>query len=428
MSRLAVATEALQSKNYRRFFIGAFLSNCGTWMQEAAVPYVLFQLRHDPALIGIGAFLGIIPYSLVAPIGGSIADRFNRRRVLLITQSLSIIGPLILAIAWWSGSRSIPLIFLILTIDAAISGIAVPSWVSYMTDCVPREAIGNAVTLNSAQLNAARGVGPVLAGLILSLFGPGYAFLFNALSFLAVVIAVALTHPLREVKPTQSKPLQSLIEGYRYVAKSSTLLLCITFGFLLGSCGMTVFWLMPTFIAHVFHASSLAYGLLAGAAGLGTVVGVLVVSVVAQKRKRSAIIRLFMPIFAGVLFLFAHLNVLFVAWCVMFVSGVTYMCVISVVLSSVQYASTDALRGRVTSAYIMTVTLALPLGTLVEGFVAKNHGAPVALDYAAGILMAAGILVNVVPSLAARFDWEAVPETKFDEELAPIEVVGVEAN
>lgn len=369
------------------------------------MPFVLFEISGNQALVGLAVFLGTIPFALMSSFGGVIADRFDRRKVLLISQSLAAVGPILLAIAWSTNHHSPVLIIAILTLGGINAGLSAPSWIAFMTDCVPREIIPNAITLNAAQFNAARGFGPVLAGIVLHAFGPTWAFLINAASFIFVVGALALIKPLRSPERREKRRVWGeLADGFKYVRGHSAVFVAMSLGFLLASCGMTVFWLMPSFAKNVFETNSLGYGFLTGAMGLGSIVGVVLISVLTQTWKRSHIVRRLLPLFGLGLLVFSRLHVLSIAVVVLFCCGMLFISLVSVALTTVQYASTDAMRGRVTSSYLMVVTAAFPVGALIEGIVARQFGAPLALSVAASLLLAEGIFFNLFPGVARNLD------------------------
>jgi transposase InsO family protein len=256
------------------------LSNSGTWVQNLTVPYVVFQLTHSSTWVGIAAFSQLAPMAMMSPLGGTIADRLDRRRVLLVTQVAMGVGAIMMGGAWVTGVASVPVIIGLVAVGGVITGINAPAWQAFVSELVPRDALLNAVTLNSAQFNAARAFGPALGGLVLVTLGPGPAFFINAASYGAVLVALALIATPK--RPPVSTPRPPILSDARatigYVQDRRGMLACYVAVVALGLFGQPIFSLVIVFAEEVFQVGGLRYGLLSAALGIGSVIAAPVVA------------------------------------------------------------------------------------------------------------------------------------------------------
>ena len=274
------AAAAFRFRNFRLFWIGALLSNSGTWVQNLTVPYVVFQLTHSSTWVGIAAFSQLAPMAMMSPLGGTIADRLDRRRVLLVTQVAMGVVAIMMGGAWVTGVASVPVIIGLVAVGGVITGINAPAWQAFVSELVPRDALLNAVTLNSAQFNAARAFGPALGGLVLVTLGPGPAFFINAASYGAVLVALALVATPK--RPPVSTPRPPILSDARatigYVQDRRGMLACYVAVVALGLFGQPIFSLVIVFAEEVFQVGGLRYGLLSAALGIGSVIAAPVVA------------------------------------------------------------------------------------------------------------------------------------------------------
>jgi MFS family permease len=256
------------------------LSNSGTWVQNLTVPYVVFQLTHSSTWVGIAAFSQLAPMAMMSPLGGTIADRLDRRRVLLVTQVAMGVVAIMMGGAWVTGVASVPVIIGLVAVGGVITGINAPAWQAFVSELVPRDALLNAVTLNSAQFNAARAFGPALGGLVLVTLGPGPAFFINAASYGAVLVALALIATPK--RPPVSTPRPRILSDARatigYVQDRRGMLACYVAVVALGLFGQPIFSLVIVFAEEVFQVGGLRYGLLSAALGIGSVIAAPVVA------------------------------------------------------------------------------------------------------------------------------------------------------
>src|SRR4051812_44822133 len=255
-------------RDFSLFFSAALLSNTGTWMQTITVPYVLDQLTHSTVWVGVGAFCTFFPATVVGPVAGSLADRYSRRTVLLCSQVVLMLSALALWGVWVSGIATPPLIVGCVIVGAIGAGITIAAWQSFVPQLVPPEAMVSAVRLNGMQFTGARAFGPALAGLVLAQFGPGTAFLANALSFLLVIGALLLIRARpQKMAAAAGSVLAQFRDAIRYIRKRAVLIVSVLGALFSSLLGVSMIQLAEPFARQVLHEGAGKYGLLVAAYG-----------------------------------------------------------------------------------------------------------------------------------------------------------------
>src|SRR5437588_11999606 len=289
---LRQAVRALRYRNFTMFWSGALVSNIGTWMQNVTVPYVIFyRLTHSALWLGLAAFAQLFPSLLIGPVAGALAERLDRRRVLIVSNAVQGLLALGLWAMWVAGGRSPTLMVVLVAGGGLAFGATMPSWQAFLTDLVPREDLLNAITLNSAQFNGARALGPAVGGLVLGRFGPSWAFLFNALSFVAVIAVLTLIQSTAVARErVRRRVLRDFADGVAYVRRHGGILLAIGIVMAVFFLGNPVFQLAPVFAKRVYRVGPGLYGLLTAAYGIGAVVGAVVLGVLGRRWPRSRLV------------------------------------------------------------------------------------------------------------------------------------------
>ncbi|WP_208027345.1 MFS transporter [Rhabdothermincola sediminis] len=406
---LREALAAFRYRNYTLFWVGALLSNSGSWIQNVTVPYVVFHLTGSAFWVGFAGFVQFLPVVVVGPIGGSIADRFHRRSVLLVTQSAQAAAAAVLAAVWAAGVRQVWVIVGLVALNGLIGGINIPSWQAFVSELVPREALLNAVTLNSTQFNAARAFGPALGGLVLGTAGPGWAFLANAASFLAVIgalLAIDVPRPGRE-RVGGAGVRREFARTLRYVRGCPGILACLVIVSALGALGSPVFQLLVVFADDVFGVGGVAYGLLAASLGVGSVLAAPLVAGPGSGIARSVLVTAAVVVYGTAITAFALAPVYLLGLLALLVAGGGYLALASTLNTTIQVQVDEDMRGKVLALYIMLLTASLPVGALVQGSLAHLVG-PRLTVAAAGIafLLICGWL-RAGTGWVARMDDEA---------------------
>ena len=402
---LRAAVSAFHHRNFAVFWTGALLSNIGSWMQRVTIPYVLYELTGSATVVGIGGFLQFFPVVLVGPLAGSVADRFPRRRVLMVTQSAMAVLALVLWAAWELGMRAPAGIIAVVAGSAVVAGLNIASWQAFVPELVPRHQLLNAVTLNSAQFNGARAVGPALAGVVLLRWGPGAAFLVNAVSYLAVIVALAMVRVpvVRRPRP-ERRVLGQFAEGLDYVRRSPVILGCIAVAMTVTFLGMPLLQLMAVFAEEVYGVGEGAYGLLVGAIGTGGVLAAAVVTGWLGQVRRSRLLRITLLVYGVSLVAFSQARTLPLGLAMAVVVGMCHLVTVTSLNTTVQLLVDEEVRGRVMAIWVMGFTLANPVGVLLQGWVTDHVGAPITVTAAGLGMVALGVVLVVGRRMPAALD------------------------
>ena len=276
---LPATLRALGYRNFQLFFGGQLISLTGTWMQNVAQAWLVYRMTGSSVLLGLVSFSSQIPVFLMAPVGGIVADRFPRRRVLIGTQTAAMLLALVLAALTLTGAVRIWHIFVLSALLGVVNAFDIPARQAFFVEMVGREDLINAIALNSSMFNASRVIGPAVAGILVAGIGEGWCFFANGVSYIAVIAGLLLmaVEPHRPVKQPKS-PLADVIEGFRFVIGSAPIHhLMIMLG-VLSVTGMPFAVLMPIFAGQILHGGAKELGILMGASGVGALAGALLLA------------------------------------------------------------------------------------------------------------------------------------------------------
>jgi MFS family permease len=402
------AFHSLRYRDYRLMWIGSVLSNTGTWMMWVALSWHVLQLTHSALWVGAINFANFFPMWL-SPLGGVLADRFDRKKVLLVTQAVMMADGAALAILAQTGNASLVLTFALTLVLGFTFAADAPARHAFFPSLVPREALVNAVALNSAQFSVGRVVGPAIAGPLVATVGVTPVFWINAISFLFVLGALWLVRsPYRGAAAGRAGA--SLVEGIRYAWRHPVvraLLLAITVYSLFGA---PIQALLPVFADEVFLRGARGFGLLAAVMGAGSVVGAIVLG--RSTRVTYRMIGIGLALSGASLIAFAAVPWFFAAVPLIFVFGAGFLFTVSAMNGQIQLAVDDAVRGRVVSLFMTVLGGAFPVGSLLGGAIADRIGAPATTIAGAVVVLAWGLgLVFWSRRQATGVDRTAVPAT-----------------
>jgi MFS family permease len=391
----ASAAAAFRHRNFSLFFAGALCSNTGTWVQNLTVPFVVFGLTGSPAWVGVAAFTQLFPLALASVVGGALADRYQRRSVLLITQSCSAAVAVGLWAMWVTGATSLPVVLALVFVGGLVAGVNIPSWQAFVTQLVPRELLLNAITLNSTQFNAARAFGPALGGVILARFGVGAAFAFNALSYAVVLVALgAITVGPVVRQGLRESVLGGMATAVRSVARHRGMSTCVLAVAALGLLASPVNALLVVFAEEVFAVDRLRYGFLGASLGVGAILAAPLVAGPGTAVRRSILAGGGMAVHGAALAAFALAPVFPVALGFLVLAGAAYLPIAATLNTTLQLQVDEGRRGKVLALYITVFTVAIPVGALAQGVVAGAVGArPTVLVASALFLVVTAALV-----------------------------------
>ena len=394
MIKAQVVFRSLHHRNYRLFFGGQSISLIGTWMQRIALPWLVYQMTGSEVLLGVVGFASQIPSFLLSPVAGVLIDRWSRYRVLVVTQIISMVQAGVLAWLSLTGGLEIWHIIVLSLALGCINAFDMPARHSFVIDMVEnKEAIGNAIALNSMMFNGARLIGPSVAGIVLATTGEGVCFLINALSYIFIIASLLVMHvPVKEDKKKETQIFRELKEGLDYTfgfAPIKHILLLLGLVSLMGAAYQV---LMPVYAKEILHGNSHTFGFLMGAAGAGALLGALYLA------SRESVLKLgrIIPLSTGVLsvgLIALSLSSSFpVSMLLMFFTGAGMMAQAAASNTIIQTLTDDDKRGRVMSFYTMALMGTTPFGSLLAGWMAKIIGTPWTMCIG-GTICLAGALV-----------------------------------
>jgi len=369
---------SLRYRNYRLFFYGQSISLIGTWIQRITVPWLVYRLTGSVFLLGLVGFAGQIPTFLMSPFAGVLIDRWNRHKILVVTQILALIQAMVLALLFYEKTISVWHIAILSIFLGIINAFDMPARQSFVVDMIEKkEDLGNAIALNSSMVNSARLIGPSIAGVLISLTGEGMCFLINAISYL-FVIAFLLMMKIspRKIAIQDTNVFQKFKEGFRYTFGSIPIRYIILLLALVSLMGMPYTVLMPVFAKTILHGGSHTFGFMMGATGIGALMG----AVYMASRKNAAGLEKFIPWFAAIfglgLILFSLSTNFILSLFLLFITGFGMLMQMTSSNTILQTIVDDDKRGRVMSFYTMAFMGTAPFGSLLAGALASKVGAP----------------------------------------------------
>jgi MFS family permease len=393
---LARLFRALRHRNFRLYIGGQGLSLVGTWLQTVAQSWLVYRLTDSPLLLGLAGFVGQAPVFFLAPLGGAAADRTDRRRLLLFTQSASAVLAGVLGVLTLSGHVRIAHVFLLAGLLGAVNAVDIPTRQSFVVEMVGREDLPNAIALNSSAVNAARVLGPAVAGFLVAAVGEGWCFVLNAVSFLAVLGGLALIRvPPRPASGSRGSALAEIREAWRFVAGAPIVRALLLLLGLVSLLGMPYTVLMPIFADKILGGGSRSLGILLGAPGVGALAAALLLALRQSPRGLGRWIAASAAGFGVTLVAFSFSRILSLSTAVLFAAGFFMMTQMAASNTLLQVLTPDALRGRVMAAYSMAFMGMAPFGALGAGGAADRFGAPAAVAIGGLAAIGGGLYFSV---------------------------------
>lgn len=380
------AFQALKEPNYRAFWVGSFLSNIGTWMQAVAQGWLVLQLTNSAFLLGLVGFASSLPSLLFSLMGGVLADRINRRKMLFVTQSVMMISALAIGVLTAAHVVVVSEIVLLGFMTGLANALNGPAYQATLPDLVGEKNLLNAIALDSAQFNLSRVLGPTLGGLALAAFGVAACYFLNAASFLALLVALFLIR--LPVNGTVSKKTlwRDLYEGIQYVRRTPIILVLLLIIVMMSLFGMPYVTMLPVFARDILGVGESGLGYLYGAAGVGAVIGTLSLASVGDFKHKGITILLSSSLFGLSIVLFARSRKFHLSLVLLAIVGMMMIGSLTLAKTLLQTAASIEMRGRVISMYFFCAVGFFPLGNLLEGALAGWRGATFALQ-AGGVTM-----------------------------------------
>ncbi len=386
---------SLSVPNFRTYVAGAFVSNIGTWVQRVAQDWLVLQLSNGSAMaVGVTTALQFLPALLLSPVGGLFADRFDKRRLLMVTQSWMAVSALLLGVLAVTGDATTIHVYVLAFVFGIGSALDVPARQAFVSEMVGADRLTNAIGLNSSAFNAARLIGPGVAGLIIAAFGSGWAILTNALSYIAFLLALTL---LDEDKLVRSEPLPrakgQVREGFRYVARRADLLIALGVGFAVGTFGLNFQMTNALMVRNEFGLGAQTYGVLGSVLGIGSLLGALL----AARRKGAPSLRFVVVsalVFAVLIGLSGATPTYLLYAVTLPLVGLSALITLTSTNMYVQTHVDPQMRGRVMALYFTVLMGGTPIGSPLLGMLAEWLGPRAPLI--GGALVQAGLIVLVV--------------------------------
>ncbi|OGU62420.1 MAG: MFS transporter [Ignavibacteria bacterium RBG_13_36_8] len=404
LTRFKNAFTALKYPNYRLWFKGQIVSLFGTWMQMTAQGFLIFELTHSSAYLGIMGFAAGIPSWLFMMYGGVIADRLPRRLLLILTQTSMMIFALVLAaLTFLDVVQPWHIIVFAFCLGIATAFDA-PARQAFVLEMVEREDLTNAIALNSTMFNSATAIGPAVGGVVYAVFGPAWCFTINGLTFIAVIIALMKMKLKPQPKPERrNSVITDLKEGMKYVIHEPiTRIIIVTVGVVMLT-GFSFATLMPAWAVKILHGDATTNGILQSARGVGALLGALFIAVLGRFKYKGKIFTIGTFAFPLFLIIFAFLRVEIFSLLALIGVGITIMFIFNMANALIQSIVPDKLRGRVMGIYSLSFFGMMPIGALWIGFFAEHSSEPLAVIVNAVILFIFSFIVWLyVPKLKAQ--------------------------
>jgi MFS family permease len=385
-------TVALTHRNFRLLWLGALTSSIGTWMQRVAQAWLIVTMTGSSSAfyLGLDSFLGEAPILLFTLIGGVVADRRDRRHMMLTSQVVQMSVALLLAVLVYTGAVQIWMIVTLSFISGCGQAFGGPAYQSLIPTLVGKEHLPNAVALESIQFNLARVIGPIVAGVALASFGMVACFGLNGISFLFVIAAIlALRHI--HVPPTSTVGIvDQMKDGLRYVRQSHNLKAVTLLGFIGAFLGLPLLTFLPVITRDVFNQDVTFYSKLMTFSGAGAVTGALIVAYLGKHRHIGRLLLIFLALFGTTMALFSLSTTPTLSSVLLFVAGALLVMCFSLTTSLAQLLAPPALHGRVVSIYMVAFRGGSPLGGLASGWLVTQVGS------APAVLMVNGVLLTII--------------------------------
>jgi MFS family permease len=377
--RLPVTLRALKHRNFQLFFSGQLISLIGTWMQNVAQAWLVYKLTGSSLLLGSVGFASQFPVFLAAPLGGIVADRYNRQRVVIGTQTASMILAFFLAAFTLTNRITVSEIFILAALLGIVNAFDIPGRQAFLVEMVGKEDLINAIALNSSMFNGARIIGPAIAGILVAKIGEGWCFFANGASYIAVIIGLFMMRVDQRPEVPAGSPLEHILEGFRFVRSTAPIRALLLLLGLVSLVAMPYTVLMPIFADRILHGGARGLGILMGATGVGALLGALTLATRTGVHGLGRWVTVSCAGFAVSLVAFALSKNFWLSTALLLPVGFCMMLQMSSSNTLIQAMVPDHLRGRVMAVYSMMFMGMAPFGALFGGALADRMGAPISV-------------------------------------------------
>jgi predicted MFS family arabinose efflux permease len=388
--------KAFHYRDFRLMFTGACISSIGTWMQNLAQAWLVLDISKSPFYLGLDAFLAGIPIFFFSLIGGVVADRVERRKVLLMSQYVQMSSAFILTALILVGAVRIWEILCLSFVVGLAQSFGGPAYAALIPSLVSKEDMPNAIALNSIQFNVARVLGPAIGGLALDNLGAVWCFGLNGLSFLAPIVSLTILNTRYLPEKTGESIFASMKKGFKFIRHQGAMEGLIVLGFCVTALGIPMTTFLPWFAREVFRGGPGTFTLFLCASGSGAVAGALGVAFLGNIRNKGRLALTMLVVLGGGISGFALSQSVVLSCVLLFLSGISLMAVFTNVLSLVQLITANEMRGRVISIYNAAFRGGMPMGNLVTGWLVPVFTAPVVLAVNGLLLVLLGLYFLLV--------------------------------
>jgi MFS family permease len=395
---------ALYARDFRLFWFGQIISLSGTWMQSVAQSWLVYSLTKSPLYLGIIASVASFPILLFTLIGGMVADRYPKRNILILTQALSVIPALLLGILTETGTVTVVHVGILAAFLGTVNAFDVPARQAFLAEVVDKSSITNAIALNSAAFNGARIIGPVIAGIAISLLGIPACFYLNAASFIAVIFALSRIKARGTLSTRSGSFLKEISGGWHFVIREKPVFYIMMLISLFSLFGIPYMTLLPVLAGEILNVGVKGLSLLVASAGAGSLLAAIMIAFKGQVEKKDTIIRLSGLIFSGALLSLSFSRNFYISLFFIFVAGWGIVSYLATCNSYIQNRVPDALRGRVMSLYTLVFLGFAPLGNSFVGFAAEAAGTITTLNFFAMMCVIGSIIFFRQFSMEVRGD------------------------
>jgi MFS family permease len=388
--------KAFQYRDFRLMWIGACTSSIGTWMQIVAQGWLIYRLSHSPRLLGLDQFLGGLPIFLFTLIGGVVADRVERRKILLMSQWVQMASAAILTALVTLGVVQVWEILSLSFVSGLAQAFGGPAYSALIPTLVDREDMPNAIALNSIQFNLAVTVGPALAGVTLAHLGEKWCFGLNAVSFLAPIITLSIISTRFLPDKSSETMYKSLMQGFRFIWGHGAMVGVIVLAFTMTFFSMPTRTYIPVFVKDIFNRGAETYGNMLSLMGIGSIIGSLAMAGAGNISRKGRFALTMLILLGAGISVFSFSKLLPLSYGVLVVVGATMMAVFATVISLVQLIVTDEMRGRVMSVYNFAFRGGMPMGNLFSSWLVPKYTAPLVLGVNGFLLVLVAVYFLVV--------------------------------
>jgi predicted MFS family arabinose efflux permease len=394
--------KAFHYPDFRLLWIGAFTSSIGTAMQQVAQSWLVLEISNSPFLLGLDAFLGSIPIFLFTLIGGVVADRMDRRRLLILSQVIQLTCAFLLASLYYARVVEIWHILTLSFIVGTAQAFGGPAYQALVPSLVEPEDLPNAIALQSIQFNLARVIGPMLGGIAFTKLGYVWCFSLNGVSYIAVIISLVLLTIRYIPKKPEVSMMTSMKQGIAFIRNQSAMEALIVLAFCMTFLGIPLLTFLPVFAKSVFHEGPSTFTTMLSVFGAGSVCGALMVAAMGNIHNKGRI-ALSMLVGLGVTMVaFALSKILILSYVLLFLTGAALISVFAMISSLVQLITGNEMRGRVMSVYNVAFRGGMPIGSLITGWLVPRFTAPMVLAVNGTLLFVLGLYFLLVQRKVAK--------------------------